>query len=190
MNSWIKAMLYLMPQELIGLVRLFPKSATGTTARLYLYLRRRFVFSKETPHAKHVLTDVFNGGFLMLVVNCRYQLLHVLSKEVINRLQGFVDDHKSYEEKLIDTENWIAPLEVELKELKKDGDVVQKGARLQALLGSREQGAHRITTLTVMAEKLYPDTAAHGRDKVRTALRELRDRYIHFQFHFRLLMIL
>ncbi|CAL4067346.1 unnamed protein product, partial [Meganyctiphanes norvegica] len=50
---------------------------------------------------------------------------------------------------------------------------------LQYLLSEREQTPHRLASLTTIAERLYPDTATVGREKLRKELRELRDRWEH-----------
>ncbi|GLH12194.1 Uncharacterized protein GBIM_16929 [Gryllus bimaculatus] len=117
---------------------------------------------------------------LISQISNRYQLLHVLSKEVINRWQGLVDDHRTYEEKLQETLAWLAPLEANLEALKTEGvsrDMKSKVNRLQILLSEREQGVQRIANLTAIGERLFPDTAAPGREKIRSDLRELRDRW-------------
>lgn len=63
-----------------------------------------------------------------------------------------------------------------MRKLQEDCDLQTKQAKLKILLSEREQAAHRLTSLTVMAEKLYPDTAAPGREQIRNTLRSLRDR--------------
>ncbi|XP_075225316.1 muscle-specific protein 300 kDa isoform X2 [Lycorma delicatula] len=117
---------------------------------------------------------------LISQISNRYQLLHVLSKEVINRWQGLVEDHRIYRDKLEETSKWLAPLEEQLKELEACSTGPNHEARavkLQALVAEREPGAHRVATLTSAGERLYPDTAAAGRESVRQQLRETRDRW-------------
>lgn len=112
--------------------------------------------------------DNFTGG--------RYQLLHVLSKEVVNRWQGLVDDHKAYVDKISETEEWIKPIEQCLKEVQDEGNLQTKSSKLKILLSEKEQAPHKLTSLATMAEKLYPDTSAPGREEIRNRLRNLRDR--------------
>lgn len=153
--------------------------------QLVNFLEKRDIITKQEvvidsfvdkSHALLNATGAERINPLISQISNRYQLLHVLSKEVINRLQGLVDDHKGFEERLAETENWLVPLEKELTALKDVEDIVSKTAKIQALLGGRDEGAHKLTTLTVMAEKLYPDTSAPGREHIRNALRQLRDR--------------
>jgi nesprin-1 len=113
---------------------------------------------------------------LISQISNRYQLLHVLSKEVINRWQGLVDDHRAYDEKFLDTLSWLTPLEEQFDTLKKDDDIATKANRLQLLLAERENASHRLASLTAMGERLFPDTAAQGREKIRQDLRALRER--------------
>lgn len=113
---------------------------------------------------------------LISQISNRYQLLHVLSKEVINRWQGLVDDHKAYDEKFMDAVFWLTPLEDHLDALRIDSDIGAKAGRLQLLLSEKENASHRLATLTAMGERLFPDTAAQGREKIRQDLRALRER--------------
>lgn len=109
----------------------------------------------------------------------RYQLLYVLSKEVINQWQGMVDDHHVYEDKFQETIAWLEPLEENLSALREEdstNNMEVKSNRLQVLLSEREQATHKLTSLTALGERLFPDTAAQGREKIRQELREVRER--------------
>lgn len=110
----------------------------------------------------------------------RYQLLHTLSKEVINRCQSIVDDHRSYGEKLKVIDGWLTPLEKILAILKKDemsGDLETRISRLQVLLAEKEQAEHRLASLTSLGERILPDTSAQGREAIRHELRNARERW-------------
>lgn len=105
-------------------------------------------------------------------------MLHVLSKEVVNRWRGIVDDHKAYLDKLNEVETWLKPLEISMKEFRESNDMAIKSAKLEALLSEREDAPHKLNNLSTKAEKLYPDTSAPGREQIRNEIRELRERYI------------
>lgn len=109
----------------------------------------------------------------------RYQLLHVLSKEVINRCQSIVDDHRAYEEKLKAIDVWLTPLEKNLAILKDEigGDLEARNSRLQVLLTEKEQAEHRLASLTSLGERILPDTSAQGREVIRHELRNARERW-------------
>ncbi|KAL0110413.1 hypothetical protein PUN28_013801 [Cardiocondyla obscurior] len=117
---------------------------------------------------------------LISQVSNRYQLLHVLSKEVINRCQSIVDDHRAYEEKLKAIDVWFTPLEKTLAILKKDeisGNLETRNSRLQVLLAEKEQAEHRLASLTSLGERILSDTSAQGREVIRHDLRNARERW-------------
>lgn len=141
---------------------------------------------------KEVDAFVDNGHSLLLVsgvqkikplisqINNRYQNLHALSKEVINKWQSLVDNHRNYENKMDEISAWLEPLEEHLAILETGelaDNIEAKSNRLQVLLSEREQGEHKINSLTLIGERLFPDTAAPGREKIRNDLRSIRDRW-------------
>ncbi|XP_046474495.1 muscle-specific protein 300 kDa isoform X6 [Neodiprion pinetum] len=117
---------------------------------------------------------------LISQISNRYQLLHVLSKEVIHRCQTLVDDHRAFQDKLEAVNAWLGPLEQNLAGLKKEevgGNLEAKGSRLQVLLAEREQAEHRLAGLTAAGERILPDTSAQGREVIRHELRHARERW-------------
>lgn len=110
----------------------------------------------------------------------RYQQLHALSKEVINRCQSIVDDHRAYEERLNAIDVWLTPLEQNLAILKREemgGDLEARNSRLQMLLAEKEQAEHRLAGLTSLGDRILPDTSAQGRETIRHELRRARERW-------------
>lgn len=90
-----------------------------------------------------------------------------------------MDDHRVYEDKLQEIIAWLGPLEENLLSLRKEdstNNMEAKSNRLQFLLSEREQATHKLTSVTALGERLFPDTAAQGREKIRQDLREVRDR--------------
>lgn len=84
-----------------------------------------------------------------------------------------------YEDKLQEIIAWLVPLEENLSSLRKEdsaSNMEAKSNRLQVLLSEREQATHKLTSVTALGERLFPDTAAQGREKIRQDLREVRDR--------------
>jgi len=114
---------------------------------------------------------------LVMQISNRYQLLHVLSKEVVNKWQGIVDDHQSYEAKFSEANDLLSKFEDNFAVLIDEPNMEQRNAKLQTLAGEKEQLLHKINVLVQLAEKLYPDTAAPGREQIRQNLRELRERF-------------
>ncbi|XP_044734627.1 nesprin-1 [Chrysoperla carnea] len=117
---------------------------------------------------------------LISQISNRYQLLHVLSKEVINRWQSIVDYHRAYKDKYEDANKWLTPLEEHLAALKQESQsesLDAKGNRLRVLFAEGEQGEQKISSLISSGERLYPETAAAGREVIRNELREIRERW-------------
>ncbi|XP_057659189.1 muscle-specific protein 300 kDa isoform X4 [Diorhabda carinulata] len=109
----------------------------------------------------------------------RFQNLHTLTKDIINRWQNIVDDHIKYKQRLEETSAWLAPLEKHIQALKEDEttDSVEANNRLQVLLSEAEQGEHKLNSLTILGERLLPDTATEGREIIRGEIKEIRDRW-------------
>lgn len=113
-------------------------------------------------------------------ISNRFQNLHILTKEVINRWQSIVDDHKKYKQKLEETAAWLEPLEQHLAILE-GGDLANNieatTNRLQVLLAEKEQGEHKVNSLSILGERLLADTATQGRELVRNEIRDIRERW-------------
>lgn len=119
----------------------------------------------------------------------KYQQLHVQSKEVISRWQGIVDDHQVYEEKFMETIAWIISLEDTLTTILKSCNSEEHNSApaseakantkisVQALMSEKEQASHRLGSLTTAGERIFPETASNGREKIRQDLKLLRNRW-------------
>ena len=106
----------------------------------------------------------------------RYQSLLTQSKEMVNRWQDLVDAHKAFVDKLKETEDWLTAFEKRLNDVKNDSDLPSKSEKLKVLLSENEQAPHKLTNLATMAENLYPETSAAGREQIRNSLKEIRDK--------------
>lgn len=108
----------------------------------------------------------------------RYQLLQVLSKEVVNRWQTLVDDHRRYDDKLHEVESWISAVEQHLITAQQEESGTPRAASLlQVLQNEREQAENLLSNLTTFGEKTLPETSTQGREKIRQDLRDIRDRW-------------
>lgn len=118
---------------------------------------------------------------LISQISCKYQQLHVQSKEVVSKCHGIVDDHRLYEEKFFETIAWITSLEDILETLLKSRDQAETGTTtkigVQNLMAEKEQASHRLGSLTSAGERLFPETASAGREKIRQDLKLLRLRW-------------
>ncbi|XP_031632357.1 nesprin-1 isoform X5 [Contarinia nasturtii] len=108
----------------------------------------------------------------------RYQLLTALSKEVVNRWQTIVDDHRKYNEKLAEVNNWITPLEVELNSIvSKATDDTTCVQVLEHLVNESSNADTLMSSLDAIGEKALQETSTTGREKIRTDIRDMHDRW-------------
>ncbi|KAF7272974.1 hypothetical protein GWI33_014281 [Rhynchophorus ferrugineus] len=110
----------------------------------------------------------------------RYQNLHGLTKDVISRWQNIIEDHQKYQQKLEDTLTWFQPLEDQLAVLQR-GDLADSpqavAQRMHILLSEKEQGDHKINNLSLIGERILPDTAMSGREIIRNEIKDARERW-------------
>ncbi|XP_037820489.1 nesprin-1-like, partial [Lucilia sericata] len=106
----------------------------------------------------------------------RYQLLQVLSKEVVNRWSNLVDDHQFYQDKYNEVDLWLQPIEKQLEHAEKE-DASQVSNILQVLLSEKEQAETLFAALNAAGEKALPETSTQGREKLRKEMRDIRDRW-------------
>ena len=115
---------------------------------------------------------------LISQISSKYQQLHVLSMEIVSKWQGIVDDHRLYEDKFYETIAWLTSLEDTLETLLKSKDQSSgTSVGIQNLMAEKEQASHRLGSLTSAGERLFPDTASTGREKIRQDLKLLRARW-------------
>lgn len=98
----------------------------------------------------------------------------MLSKEVVNRWQTLLDDHRRYNEKLDEVKAWLAPLEGQLA-VAVAGEPTD--AFVEHLLNEQETADALLNTLESLGEKTLPETSTQGREKIRQELRDVRDRW-------------
>lgn len=109
----------------------------------------------------------------------RYQLLLVLSKEMVAKWQSITDDHKSFNDKLVELNSWLEDLESKPAQILDDDDldINNKLSQLQSIYGNSDKTSAKISLLTSLGEGLYTDTSAAGRETIREQLKEIRERY-------------
>ncbi|KPJ06864.1 Nesprin-1 [Papilio machaon] len=117
---------------------------------------------------------------LVTQVSSRYQQLHLISKEIVNHWSEVVNDHKKYIQLRNEFDAWLKPLEEQLSQMTTKEDklsIESKGSKLQVFLLERDNGEHKIGILTTAGDKVLPETAANGREVVRSEIRDLRERW-------------
>lgn len=158
-------------------------------AQLKHYCSEREVVSKkeqeidnfvDSSHGLLQISEVQRIKPIISQISTRYQNIHALAKEIMGRWQNIVDEQQRYGDKYEDVVTWLTVLEEHVNSLRQ-GDLSNnaeaKSSRLQMLLSEKDQGEHKITGLTLNGEKLYPDTAASGREQIRNELRAVRERW-------------
>ncbi|CAG4999353.1 unnamed protein product, partial [Parnassius apollo] len=155
---------------------------------------KRYVDLRNDIHAKEKEIDSFVDESHNLIqisgverlkplvtqVSSRYQQLHVISKEILNHWSEVVADHKKYIQLRNEFETWLKPLEEQLSQMITKEDklsIENKGNKLQVFLLERDNGEHKIGILTTAGDKVLPETAANGRENIRTEIRVLRERW-------------
>ncbi|XP_076463750.1 muscle-specific protein 300 kDa-like isoform X7 [Babylonia areolata] len=111
----------------------------------------------------------------------RYEALKTTARDVIGRWQEFVDDHMTYQNNYTKCAEWVATLQKRLKvcgDLAGDKqDVEDRLIKLQEMIAEKEEGASMIHQTVDSGERLFPNTAAEGRDIIRQELRSLREQW-------------
>lgn len=131
----------------------------------------------DHSHALVRISSVDRLKPLITQLSNRYQSLHVLTKEAVTKWRGIVSDHEVFEEKFEETEKWLDSVEEVLNEYLHEMHLERKSSQLQYLLNECEQATHRLASITTIGERLYPDTATNGREKLRQDLRTIRERW-------------
>ena len=116
---------------------------------------------------KPVITQISN----------RYQLLHVLSKEIVSKWQGIVEDHSNYVEKLSEITQWLEAMENIVEVANSVSDIEKKVSELQKVFMEQENASIKIANFSAIGERLYPDTNSQGRENIRQELRTLKDKW-------------
>lgn len=114
---------------------------------------------------------------LITQLSNRYQSLHVLTKESVTKWCNIVGEHQEYDDKLEETAEWLDLLDTKLQFLLDVKQADEKESALKYLLNEKEQASQRLATLSNLGERLYPDTATAGREKIRQDLRYIRERW-------------
>ncbi|KAK3865215.1 hypothetical protein Pcinc_029165 [Petrolisthes cinctipes] len=131
----------------------------------------------DQSHALVRISNVERLKPLITQLSNRYQSLHVLTKEALTRLRGVLSDHQVFQEKFEENDKWLTTIEESLADFLSETDPERRESLLQYLLSEREQATHRLGSITTIGERLYPDTATSGRERLRQDLRGMRERW-------------
>ncbi|CAB4070178.1 SYNE1 [Lepeophtheirus salmonis] len=110
-------------------------------------------------------------------VSNRYQLLHVMSKEVLAKWQAFAEEHELFDHKRNDVCIWLENLESKIDSALRESNIEIKSKLLSSVLVEDENAISKLNAVSSIGERLYPDTGSQGRDKIRQILKDLRSRW-------------
>ncbi|KAK7104412.1 hypothetical protein V1264_019133 [Littorina saxatilis] len=131
-------------------------------------------FTDEAQNLMHTSSDVRLSTQVTQLTN-RYQGMLSLTKDLISKWEKYVADHQVFDNRLSEYNDWILQASQKLEQCSQSvGDqesMEEKRAMIQMLFSEKEHGLQRLNGAIESGEKLYPDTAATGREKVRQDLR-------------------
>jgi nesprin-1 len=123
--------------------------------------------NSKVERLKPVITQISN----------RYQILHVLSKDVESKWQGIVDDHELYTARCNEIKKWLVDLDDSVSRISTENNVSQKMENLNSISAEYENGNSKISFYSSLGERLFPDTGGNGRDIIRQDIRNVRDQW-------------
>ncbi|XP_074648980.1 muscle-specific protein 300 kDa-like isoform X3 [Tubulanus polymorphus] len=117
-------------------------------------------------------------------LNTRYHLLKTNIKDVISKWENYSTEHENYDKTYDTTCTWLENMKERLKgcsEISGDKNVMEnRQGKLQQLILERDSEIHQIHNTVEAGERLYPNTAAPGRETIRQDLRTLRENWDAF----------
>ncbi|XP_041353316.1 nesprin-1-like isoform X4 [Gigantopelta aegis] len=135
-------------------------------------------FMDDAQNLMHTSSDVRLSTQVSQLTN-RYQALLSLVKDLINKWEKYVHEHNTYDNRLSEFNQWLHLANQRLETCQQPvGDqesVEEKRALIQILFSEKEHGLQKLNLTIEAGEKLYPDTAALGREKVRQDIRSCKE---------------
>lgn len=134
-------------------------------------------FSLAVNQAQSVDADSESTAKI-LQLNTRYQSLKNALKEGINRYEGFVREHKNFDDEYGEFLKWLSDKQEALQTLSHVvGDLVvlqDRQKQIRELIDDRNQKSEEFENLIEKGEKLYAHTSPDGREIIRQQIRNLR----------------
>lgn len=107
----------------------------------------------------------------------RYQLINVLSKEVVNRAQNIVNDHEHYDDKLEECNLNFLTINDMLDKVESEKMSPIAQSILQNVEIEKEKVENSLSRLNMMGEKVLTETSTVGRDKIREDMGNVKERW-------------
>ncbi|XP_058454305.1 muscle-specific protein 300 kDa isoform X8 [Malaya genurostris] len=111
----------------------------------------------------------------------RYQLLLVLSKEVVNRTQSIVNEHANYEERLVECKTFITNMSIEIEQAANEKVSTINLVFLQKIEIEKEKLENIIANIISTNETILTETSPQGREKLRDDVKEIKELWSNLQ---------
>jgi nesprin-1 len=156
-----------------GLLKKFPVRLLGTR-----FKARNCIGDPGTQEPYKDILDLFIQSMNPLMINHCSHL-----QELITKWDRYVDDHINYEDNYHVFVDWLGAAEEKLDDCAEtSGDkeaIEEKKQVVQSLMTEKEHGLMKLNSAIETGEKLYPDTAAAGREQIRQELRTAKEDWDH-----------
>ena len=96
---------------------------------------------------------------------------------MVARWQGMAEEHENYDLKLAETGQWLHGLEDNVERAMKEINSDIKSEMLQAIIAEQERAPVKLNKMSSLGERLFVDTNTHGRELIRSELKEARKRW-------------
>uniref|UniRef100_A0A2C9KCB0 Calponin-homology (CH) domain-containing protein n=1 Tax=Biomphalaria glabrata TaxID=6526 RepID=A0A2C9KCB0_BIOGL len=140
-------------------------------------------FTDDAQSLMHTSSDVRLSSQVTQLTN-KYQGLLSLVKDLISKWEKYVQDHQMYDSRMEELKNWMNVANQKLSQcaqpVKDQGSLEEKRALVQMLFTEKDHGHQKLMSTLESGEKLSPDTAAVGREKVRGELRGAKQEWEDF----------
>ncbi|GFO48198.1 nesprin-1, partial [Plakobranchus ocellatus] len=134
-------------------------------------------FTDDAQNLMHTSSDIRLSTQVSQLTN-KYQGLLSLVKDLINKWEKYVQEHQLYEHRMADFRDWMGVAGQRLAQCTQpvadQESLEEKRAMIQMLFTEKEHGHQKLSLAVESGEKLYPDTASMGREKVRGELRQAK----------------
>ncbi|KAL5008450.1 hypothetical protein ScPMuIL_014031 [Solemya velum] len=135
-------------------------------------------FTDDAQNLMHTTSDVRLGTQVSQLTN-RYRAILSLVKDLIGKWEKYVQDHQAYENRLEEFNSWLSMSDEKLEHCQQPASgqdsMEERRAVMQILMSEKEHGLQKLNSSIEAGEKLYPDTASSGRDKIRQELRTAKE---------------
>ncbi|KAK3090120.1 hypothetical protein FSP39_009339 [Pinctada imbricata] len=135
-------------------------------------------FTDDAQNLMHTSSDSRLSTQVSQLTN-RYRGLLSLVKDLIGKWEKYAQDHQAYENRIGEFNTWLGQADDKLDNCQQPAadqeTMEERRTMIQMLLAEKEHGLQKLNAAVESGEKLYPDTAATGREKVRQELRRAKE---------------